>query len=94
MSLKIIWSDKAKSSFKTTVSQIDNKWSFKIASDFVKKANKIIESVSNQPYLFPVTRLEDVRKAVITKQTSLLYKVHQDHTEILFFWDNRQEPSF
>jgi len=94
MSLKIVWSDKAKSSFTTTVSQIENKWSFNIASDFVKKANKIIESISNQPYLFPLTHLENVRKAVITKQTTLLYKVHEHHIEILFFWDNRQEPSF
>ena len=40
------------------------------------------------------TNIFGVRKAIITKQTSVLYKVNKTHIEILFFWDNRQEPVF
>ena len=73
MSLGIVWSENAKSSFKTVVDQIENKWSFKEASDFVKKANNLIGNLPDHPYLYQTTNFEDVRKAVITRQTSLIY---------------------
>ena len=40
------------------------------------------------------TNIFGVRKATITKQTSVLYQVSKTHIEILFFWDNRQDPVF
>lgn len=54
----------------------------------------MIDSIALQPYVFQATQIEGVRKAVITKQTSVVYKVNSDFIEILFFWDNRQETVF
>jgi hypothetical protein len=34
----------------------------------------------------------NVRQGFITKQTSVIYEVHQTHILILYFWDNRQDP--
>ncbi len=49
--------------------------------------------ISHQPYMFKASILtQDIRKGIISKQKSFFYKVHKDSIEILFFWDNRQEP--
>lgn len=92
MKLKINWSDSAKQSFKAIVSQIESRWTQKEASAFVKDAFNTLDVISTNPYIFPVTEYADVRRAVIAKQTSVFYKVNGDRIEILFFWDNRQEP--
>lgn len=51
-----------------------------------------MDTVSQQPYLFKAYLENDVRIGVITKQTSVVYRVLHDRIEVLFFWDNRQDP--
>lgn len=92
MSLAIAWTDDAKQTFDDTVIQIESKWGTRSAERFVREAHKIINSISNQPYLFKASYTENVRQAFITRQTSMFYEVHSAHIVILFFWDNRQEP--
>ena len=92
MSFEIRWSENARNSFRDVIEQIKCKWSDKEVSAFVKKANRTFNTISNSPYIYQSTRYENVRRAVITKQTSVLYRVNSQHIEILFFWDNRQDP--
>ncbi|TKC00904.1 type II toxin-antitoxin system RelE/ParE family toxin [Pedobacter cryophilus] len=76
------------------ISFIENKWNTKTADSFVTKVYDVIDALPQNPYSYPKTSFQNTRKAVITKQTSVIYKVHEDHIEILFFWDTRQAPSF
>ncbi|MGN6640975.1 MAG: type II toxin-antitoxin system RelE/ParE family toxin [Mucilaginibacter sp.] len=85
MSLAIVWTDEATTTFDDTVIQIESKWRNPSAEKFVKAAHKIINSISNQPYLFKASHNENVRQAVITGQTSMFYEVHSSHIVILFF---------
>lgn len=94
MTLEVIWSNRAQDSFEEIINQIESKWGEKEASTFVRKSNKIIESISEYPYMFQATQLENVRKAVVAKQCSIIYETRQTQIIILFFWDNRQEPAF
>ena len=94
MKLQIHWSDNAKHSFRAIISQIESKWSEKEVAKFVKKSFNVLETISNSPLIYQSTQYKDVRRAVITKQTSVLYKINDDFIEVLFFWDNRQEPLF
>jgi hypothetical protein len=51
--------------------------------------------VSENPYLYKAFRLsDDTRVGLVSKQTSFIYRVHENEIIILFFWDNRQEPFF
>ncbi|HVS93611.1 MAG TPA: hypothetical protein VHE59_16345 [Mucilaginibacter sp.] len=92
MSLRIAWTDDAKETFHYTVVQIESKWGTHSAEKFVKETRKIIHSISKQPYLFKASYTENVRQAVISKQTSMFYEIHTSHIAILYFGDNRQEP--
>jgi len=92
MTLPVAWTDDAQETFDLTVNQIESKWGIRIAENFVRDTHKIISLISTQPYLFSASFTSNVRKAVISKQTSMFYEIHSTHISILFFWDNRQEP--
>lgn len=92
MSLPIAWTDDAQESFDATVNQIESKWGIRIAEVFVRDAHKTISLIAIQPYMFNASFTSNIRKAVISKQTSMFYEVHATYITILFFWDNRQDP--
>jgi hypothetical protein len=94
MSLAVFWTDDATDTFDSIVSLIESKWSSKEVADFVNHTNKIIALITHQPLMYKASINNNVRQAVITKQTSMFYEVYQDFVTILFFWDNRQEPIF
>ena len=60
---------------------------------FESKVRKILDLVSKSPFIFQsVEELEEVRKGIISRQCSFFYQVKETQIEVLFFWDNRQEP--
>ena len=92
MTLAVAWTDEAKETFEHIVSQIEAKWGSRSTEKFVKEAHKTINTLTTQPYIFKASPAENIRQAIITRQTSMFYEVHASHLTILFFWDNRQAP--
>jgi plasmid stabilization system protein ParE len=92
MNLAIMWTPEAEQTFEATFNQIEAKWGSASAKKFVQTANRIVATISTQPYMFIASYTTNVRRATVTKQTSMFYEVHTAHITILFFWDNRQEP--
>ncbi|MBS1532218.1 MAG: type II toxin-antitoxin system RelE/ParE family toxin [Bacteroidetes bacterium] len=93
MSLEIIFTPKAKDSFLSTITFIQSNWGDQPAERFVDKTYKLLNLIVKQPYMFKAYQGNDVRIGLITRQTSVVYRVLNDHIEVLFFWDNRQEPA-
>ena len=94
MNLAVFWTDDAKITFDSIVVFIESKWSTKEAENFVRHTQKVLKLISDQPYMYKASINNNVRQAVITKQTSIFYEVHHEFITILYFWDNRQEPAF
>ena len=92
MKLEIILTPKAKDTFLATILFIKLKWGEKSAEKFVEKTYEVLDTIAQQPYLFKAYQENNVRKGLITKQTSVIYRVFSDRIDILFFWDNRQDP--
>ena len=92
MSLEIVLTPNANDTLLSIISFIQIKWGDRAAERFVEKAYKTLDAISRQPYLFKAYQETSVRKGLITKQPSVVYRVLNDHIEVLFFWDNRQEP--
>ena len=74
MSLEVRWTEEAECTFDQIVSFIQERWGTKPSDKFINKTKNILLSISNQPFLFPESGIENVRKAVITKQSSVLMK--------------------
>ena len=65
------------------------------ANKFVAKSEKTIELIAVNPLMFKATVIDEtVRVALITKQCSLFYHVSDTSIQLLYFWDNRQDPQF
>lgn len=94
MRLEIVFTPKAKETFLYTTLQIKEKWGLKSANNFVARSHEVFKTISLQPFIFKTYSDMNIRKGLITKQTSFLYRVLDDKIEILVIWDNRQEPAF
>jgi len=92
MSLEVIFTPKAKDSFLSIILLIRSNWGDRSAERLVDKTYRTLNAISRHPYLFKAYQENDVRIGLITRQTSVVYRVLHDRIEVLFFWDNRQEP--
>jgi plasmid stabilization system protein ParE len=94
MGLEVRWTEEAEVTFDHIVSFIQDRWGIQSSNKFINKTKNTLLNISLQPLLFPESGIENVRKAVITKQSSVFYEVYPNHIMLVFFWDNRQDPLF
>ncbi len=93
MALHIEVSEKAISTFHDIQEQIRDRLGDKAAKEFENNMLKTLETLSHSPYMFKeIDNDPSIRKGLIKKASSFFYKVTENQIEILFFWDNRQEP--
>lgn len=92
MAFVIRWTKRADITFAKIVSYLEKEWTEKEVGNFVKKTFIVINLISHNPEMFPATKGKDVRKGLISKQNSLIYRIKKKEIELLFFWDNRQNP--
>jgi plasmid stabilization system protein ParE len=94
MKREIVLTPRAKETFIATILFIQYKWGNNSAEKFIERTYEVLDTIAQQPYIFKAYQEENVRKGLITKHTSVIYRVVSDRIEVLFFWDNRQEPIF
>ncbi len=94
MALRIRWTPEAEENFASIIIYLEKEWSEKEIRKFAQKTQKVIHQISSNPKLFKASGKEEIRKAVITKQTSLFYCSDETANLItlLSFWDNRKNP--
>lgn len=93
MALNIFWTKRAEKTFDKVIAYLLRDWSEKEVQNFVGKTNKVIGQISEKPRMFPSSKKVNIHSALITKQNNLLYKINGNgQIDLLFFWDNRQNP--
>ena len=92
MAVEIFWSKRAKKSFDNIVDFTEENWSEKSAEKFVRKTEHILMLLSQNPKIFIEVDKKNIRKGIITKQTSVFYKIYNQHIRIVTYQDNRRNP--
>jgi len=94
MAMKVRWTPEADDNFESIINYLEKEWSENEIRKFVQKTQKIILQIGINPNMFKASGKEEIRKVVITKQTSLFYHVDEKANLItlLSFWDNRKNP--
>ena len=93
MALKIQWTKRAEKSFDKIVEYLEEEWSEASAKKFVRKTDKLLGQIAENPEMCPaVEGKEDVRKGLVTKQTSVFYRIMDNIIRLITFWDNRRDP--
>lgn len=72
---------------------LEEKWSLKAKNKFIQKFTDRLDVLENNPEGFPQSEVRpELRKLVITKQTTILYKMTKDTIFVVTLIDNRQDP--
>jgi plasmid stabilization system protein ParE len=93
--MKITWTPKALQSYFGIFNFLTQRWTKKEVETFVDQTDRIIEQISENPYMFVATdKRRNLRKGYVNELVSMFYKVYprKKEIELLRFWDNRQDP--
>ncbi len=93
MGKEVIWSVKADESFDAIIEYLKTEWSFKEVEKFTKDVLVTVNSISIFPQMFAEFHDRNIRKALINPNIYMLYKISNEHIELLTFWNNKQDPS-
>ncbi|MEA1785563.1 type II toxin-antitoxin system RelE/ParE family toxin [Arenibacter sp. GZD96] len=94
MSRKVFISKTAERKLDKLLEYLITEWSIRVKTDFVEKFNSSIETIKNQPEIFPESKKgKGLRKCVITKQTILFYRYNSKRINIVTIFDTRQNPN-
>jgi plasmid stabilization system protein ParE len=93
MSLPIKWSPASKDGFAVLLDYVETHFGLDAALKLLDKTDTVLDGIAEHPELFPASKKSPhIRKAVLTKQTSLLYRIETHEIQLLHFWDNRRDP--
>ena len=94
MSRKVVISKTAEKKLEKLFEYLVKEWSIKVKKDFVEKLDSSIEMIKNQPEIFPESKKgKNLRRCVITKQTTLYYRFNSKRINIVTLFDTRQNPN-
>jgi len=94
--MKINWTPESINTFEQIIENIYKYWTQKEVIIFIKQAEKTIEQIRTNPYMFVTSNKKmQVRKGFVNSLISIFYKVdiQNNKIDILTFWNNRQNPN-
>jgi plasmid stabilization system protein ParE len=95
MALNVRWTPESEDTISDIINYLEQEWTEKEIRKFAQKTQKIILQIAKNPKMYKATGNEEIRRAVITKQTSLFYHINEvsNLITLLAFWDNRKNPN-
>jgi len=86
--LNIIWSPYAEVEYLEILNYIIDNWSISDADNFNNITNDLIAKIAINHKLCPKSKTSNFRKCVVTRQTSLIYRINSDSIDIIGFISN------
>ncbi len=92
--MKINFTSTANTSFDDEVQFILEKWNLKEVEKFINLVDDFTKRLSENPFLGKKSKKKNIRVFVLSKQTTVVYKVFEDLNKIdlIFFWNNKKSP--
>ena len=96
MCKKIIWSPRAQTEYISTLEYwIEHNASSAYSEKIINEVQKIEQKILDFPTAFPIvykTQKKEIRRALVLHNFSVYYQTFTDKIEIVFFFDNRNNP--
>ena len=90
---KLIWSDEALLNLKGIIEYLEKSWTTREIKKFARLLDKNLNLIKENPQAFPKSdHSEYFRRAVISKQVSVFYRIENQVVHIISVFDNRQDP--
>ena len=88
--LDIFWTSRATHDLEKIIFYLKSNWSENEIISFINKLNKAVYLISYSPKLFTLTNYKkNLRRCVLTKQTTIYYKEVDSKIYIVSLHDNR-----
>lgn len=95
MVYELRWSEEAVINLEDTINYIKNRWTEKEVNNFKKKLRKQLALIVKNPFMFPSTELRaNLRKAVLSRQTSIFYEVSEQTIFLVYLHLNKQDEGY
>jgi plasmid stabilization system protein ParE len=89
---KVFWTDEAIKNLQSILDYLDYRWTQREIDNFKKKLEKQIELIEKNPKLFPVSEYNPrLRKAVLSKQTTIFYEIADRMIYLVYLFNSRQD---
>lgn len=93
MNFEIKFTPEAEETYDAVVEQLRQRWGDRFVKKFEVKVSKCLDTITKAPFLYPIAEENtEIRKCLLHKNCSMLYKIYDDAILIICFWDNRQDP--
>jgi plasmid stabilization system protein ParE len=91
MDYKLVWTYEAINNLEEILDYLITNWSQKEVVQFKHKLSKHIDLILQFPKMFPVSDYNPkLRKAVLSKQTTLFYKIKGNEIYLVYIFINAQ----
>ncbi|MFV0591418.1 MAG: type II toxin-antitoxin system RelE/ParE family toxin [Draconibacterium sp.] len=91
---KLVWSDEAIQNLKNIIDYLEQNWTKKEIQKFVRLLDKKLQLIASNPFIFAEsTYSAGLRRSVVSKHTSIFYRITNQEVRIITLFDNRQNPS-
>ena len=92
MDYKIFWSDESIVDLEIILTYLQKEWTDKEVKKFKQSLGKQIELISQNPLLFPNSQYhKNLRKAVLSKHTTVFYEIRKYEIHIIHLFSNRMD---
>lgn len=89
---KITWSDEAQKNLKTIIHYLESNWTEKELKQFAKRLDKTLNIIHKNPTIYPIIYLPtNVRRCILSKQTTIYYQIIHQEIRLITLFDNRQD---
>ena len=95
MAFKIIWTKQAIKGYDNIINYLEENWSDREVSNFVREADRFFETLSLQPEILQRTaRSKNVFRGPINPLTIVIYRIKptKRHIELICIRGSRQKP--
>ena len=94
MKRTIIWSPRSKLDYTKLIDYLIEEWGQQSSDNFKDRLREVLNRISENPALYQASKKKsNIRRCVVSKQTSLYYRVKKREIELITFFDTRQHPS-
>ncbi len=91
MDYRIFWTDEAVKNLEGILDYLTHRWSQKEVEQFKMKLARQIELIASYPQMFPVSgHCPRLRKAVLSKQTTIFYELRGSAIYLTYLFVNHQ----
>jgi len=85
VSYSIRWLPEAELTYAAVLEYLKEHWTSKEVMAFIDRTEEVIEYIRKRPKQYTYSKKKDVYRAVVTKQTSLFYRIKSSEIELLVF---------